>query len=115
MIKRVLQGIMSIPGVKSAAIVGRDGLVIEAASQEGVDNDALGALASTGIGTMETIGWDFSQGDLDIIISEFSAGTIVMCALSRKELLAIVARPECQIGKIRYEIKRYRQLITDLL
>lgn len=115
MIERILRTFTSIPGVRATAIVGRDGLVIESSPGSGIDMDALGALASTGVVSMETVGRDFGKGDLDIVISEFTGGTIIMCSLSRKEILAMVTDPNCPIGKIRYEVKRYRELLRDLL
>lgn len=115
MIKRILNTFMRIPGVYAVAIVGRDGLVIDGASSRNMDLEAMGALASTSIGTMEMMGRDFGQGNLDIIISEFTGGTMVMTALGRDHLLALTASPECQIGKIRYELKRYREVLRDLV
>ena len=115
MIRRILRTFMAIPGVRASAVVGRDGLVIESSGGDGMHIEALGALASTGIGSMELVGREFGQGELDIVISEFAGGTIIMCSLSPREILALVTTPQCPIGRIRYEVKRYRELLRDLL
>ena len=40
---------------------------------------------------------------------------MVMSSLGREHLLALAASPECQIGKVRYEIKRYREVLKNLI
>ena len=51
-------------GVSAAVVVGRDGFVIESAVSGKVDIEALGAMASTGLGTSEAMGSTLGKGEL---------------------------------------------------
>ena len=115
MLRRILDTFASIPGVYATVISARDGLIIDGVANRSVDLEALAALAATSVGTMEAIGRDYGQGDLDIIISEYSGGMMVMGAIGPEYILAVASTPESPVGKIRHEIKRYRELIRDLL
>lgn len=45
-LRQILSEFLTIPGVTAAALVGRDGFVIDAAAPGSPDYDALGALSS---------------------------------------------------------------------
>ena len=50
--KKLLTTILELQGVNAVTIVGRDGFVIESAVRSEIDLDALGAVVSTGFGTL---------------------------------------------------------------
>lgn len=51
MLKQILSEFLQLDGVTAAVVAGRDGFVIESAVSGDVDIEALGAMASTGLGT----------------------------------------------------------------
>jgi predicted regulator of Ras-like GTPase activity (Roadblock/LC7/MglB family) len=46
MLKQILNEFLSINGVATAAVIGRDGFVIEIVQVDPIDTDALGVLCS---------------------------------------------------------------------
>ncbi|QYZ80395.1 dynein regulation protein LC7 [Methanofollis formosanus] len=115
MLKQILMEFLRLDGVTAAVVVGRDGFVIEDAVAAEIDTDALGAMASTGMGTSEAMGAELGKGDLNQMLVELQNGPILLSPLSEDELIAIVANDGVNIGRIRYELKKNRDRITAAL
>ncbi len=115
MLKQVLGEFLKIDGVTAAVVVGRDGFVIESAVSGKMDIDALGAMASTGMGTSEAMGKELGKGELHQMLVELDHGPIIMSPLSADELIAVVAGNEANIGRIRYELKKNKERLVAAL
>lgn len=115
MLKQLLGEFLKLEGVSAAVVVGRDGFVIESAVSGKIDIDALGAMASTGLGTAETMGAQLGKGSLRQTLIELEKGPILLSPLSADELIAIVADDVANIGRIRYELKKNKDRITAAL
>lgn len=115
MLKPLLEEFLKVEGVSAAVVVGRDGFVIESAVSGKVDIEALGAMASTGLGTSEAMGNTLGKGELSQMLVELEKGPIILSPLSVDELIAIVADTTANIGRIRYELKKNKvRLIAAL-
>jgi predicted regulator of Ras-like GTPase activity (Roadblock/LC7/MglB family) len=64
-LKQILMEFLRLDGVTAAVVIGRDGFVIEDAVSGEIDTDALGAMASTGMGTSEAMGAELGKGELN--------------------------------------------------
>ncbi len=115
MLKTLLEEFLRVEGISAAVVVGRDGFVIESAVAAKVDIEALGAMASTGLGTSEAMGSTLEKGELSQMIVELEKGPILLSPLSPDELIAIVADTSANIGRIRYELKKNKQRIVAAL
>lgn len=115
MLKQILSEFLKIDGVSAAVVVGRDGFVIESAVSGKVDIEALGAMASTGMGTSEAMGTELGKGQLMQMLVELQNGPIILSPLSADELIAIVADNGANIGRVRYELKKNRDRIIAAL
>lgn len=115
MLKPLLEEFLKIEGVTAAVVVGRDGFVIESAVSGKVDIEALGAMASTGLGTAEAMGHTLQKGELAQMLVELERGPILLAPLSAEELIALVADTNSNIGRIRYELKKNRERIVAAL
>lgn len=115
MLKQILSEFLKLDGVSAAVVVGRDGFVIESAASGKVDIEALGAMASTGLGTSEAMGMELGKGQLNQMLVELQEGPIILSPLSPDELIAIVADNHANIGRIRYELKKNRERIVAAL
>ena len=85
----------------TAVVVGRDGFVIESAVSGKVDIEALGAMASTGLGHSEAMGNTLGKGELSQMLVELEKGPIILSPLSADELIAIVADTSSNVGRTR--------------
>ena len=115
MLKQILGEFLKIDGVTAAVVVGRDGFVIESAVSGKMDIDALGAMASTGMGTSEAMGKELGKGELHQMLVELNNGPIIMSPLSADELIAVVAGNEANVGRIRYELKKNKERLVAAL
>ncbi|NTW92113.1 MAG: dynein regulation protein LC7 [Methanoregulaceae archaeon] len=115
MLKQILGEFLNVDGVSAAVVVGRDGFVIESATSGKMDIDALGAMASTGIGTSEAMGRELGKGELTQMLVELDKGPIIVSPLSKDELIAIVADSTANLGRIRYEVKKNKERLVAAL
>jgi predicted regulator of Ras-like GTPase activity (Roadblock/LC7/MglB family) len=115
MLKPLLEEFLKVEGVSAAVVVGRDGFVIESAVSGKVDIEALGAMASTGLGTSEAMGNTLGKGELSQMLVELEKGPIILSPLSTDELIAIVADTTANVGRIRYELKKNKERIVAAL
>jgi hypothetical protein len=106
---------LNLEGVSAAVVIGRDGFVIESAMSGRIDIDALGAMASTGIGTSEAMGRELGKGQLTQMLVELENGPIILSPLSKDELIAIVAENASNLGRIRYELKKNKERLVAAL
>lgn len=115
MLKPLLEEFLKVEGVSAAVVVGRDGFVIESAVSGKVDIEALGAMASTGLGTSEAMGNTLGKGELSQMLVELEKGPIILAPLSADELIALVADTTANVGRIRYELKKNKERIVAAL
>ena len=115
MLKQILSEFLKVDGVSAAVVAGRDGFVIESAVSGDVDLDALGAMASTGLGTSEAMSRELGKEVMNQIIIELEEGPILIAPISEDELIAIVAQKGVNVGRLRYELKKKRDRIIAAL
>jgi predicted regulator of Ras-like GTPase activity (Roadblock/LC7/MglB family) len=115
MLKQILSEFLKLDGVSAAVVVGRDGFVIESVEAGEIDTEALGAMASTGMGTSEAMGAELGKGEMNQMLVELEQGPILLSPLSDDELIAIVGEKGVNIGRIRYELKKNKERIIAAL
>ena len=104
-ISNVLNEFLKVNGVTTAAIVGRDGFVIESTINSDVDMDALGAMVATAVGTAESLGREFGFDSMDQYLSEFSHSKVIMATV-KDDILALFTDTSAIIGAVRFAIKK---------
>jgi len=114
-IKQILSEFLKLDGISAVVVVGRDGFVIESAVSGKVNIEALGAMASTGLGASEAMGNELGKGMLTQTLVELENGSIILSPLSAEELIAIVVDNNANIGKVRYELKKNKERIIAAL
>jgi hypothetical protein len=115
MLKRILGDLVKVEGVSAAAVVGRDGFIIEHVTNMKMDVDALGAMASTSVGTSEAMGIELNKGNFEQVLVELEKGPIMLSLVTQNEILAIVAEPGSNLGRIRYEVRKNKDRIVAAL
>jgi len=105
-LKAILGQLVDVAGVNVAVCVGRDGFVIDAASTQNADTDAIGAMVSTGMGSAESVGRELGLAAMDQAMMEYQGGIVMMTALGREALLAVVAGKDANLGNVRLQVRR---------
>jgi hypothetical protein len=106
MLKSMLEEFLSIDGVSAAALISRDGFVIEIASTEATDVDALGALGSSSARYFNHFGDTLDKGAFRHLSMEYNGGTITIAPLTPDEYLAIITNSGAPIGRISYVLSK---------
>jgi predicted regulator of Ras-like GTPase activity (Roadblock/LC7/MglB family) len=100
----------------SAASAGElDGTLTEGVTWGKIELESLGAMSSTGKGSLEAMGTELSRGKLLQMHMEPDNGFIIIAPLNDTVLVTIITNtPECS-GRIRHALKKNRErLIAEL-
>lgn len=114
-IRDVVQALARRRGVKAALVLGRDGLPIDSAVQNGLDADGLAAVVPTLVSACGSFGAAAACGGFDSGVVEFDDGLALVTAVTPETLLAIVVAADTNIGSLLFEIRKHRPAIAKLL
>ncbi len=113
-IQEILTEFTNIEGVHTACLVGRDGFLLDSLARAGIDAEMIGAIASSGFGSAESMGTQLGQGDLQITTFEFENGPVMFAPVGDDAFLVIVADQETNLGWIRISIRKNSKKIKEV-
>ena len=105
-IQKILAEFTTIDGVHTACLVGRDGFLLDSLARSGIDAEMIGAIASSGFGSAETMGNQLGQGELNMTMLEYNEGPVMFAPVGDEAFLVIVADKDTNLGWIRIAIKK---------
>ena len=105
-IQKILAEFTNIDGVHTACLVGRDGFLLDNIARKGIDAEMIGAIASSGFGSAESMGNQLGQGELAMTMIEYNNGPVMFAPVGAEAFLVIVADKETNLGWIRIAIKK---------
>ena len=79
-IQKILAEFTNIDGVHTACLVGRDGFLLDNIARAGIDAEMIGAIASSGFGSAESMGNQLGQGDLNLTMLEYTDGPVMFAS-----------------------------------
>ena len=110
-IQKILAEFTNIEGVHTACLVGRDGFLLDNIARSGIDAEMIGAIASSGFGSAESMGTQLGQGELNMTMLEYTEGPVMFAPVGVEAFLVIVADKETNLGWIRLTIKKNSKVI----
>jgi CheY-like chemotaxis protein len=111
-LKAVLGQFAGVSGVVVAALVDREGFLIESTGGGPDDVHVAWAQAASVAQAAAGTGQELNQGVLQAMILEYEGGIVLLHAVGSAALLAIVLNDPTILGKVRYNVKR---ALPDLL
>jgi|SRR5438105_2112312 predicted regulator of Ras-like GTPase activity (Roadblock/LC7/MglB family) len=115
-LKQTLSRFMSIPGVRLAVLVGRDGLLIEGLTRDGKeDMEAVGAIMTSGLNTAEALGQEIARGGVIGTLMEYEHGLVSADPLGDFALVITLFDNAASIGRVRHMVKASRNEILEAL
>jgi predicted regulator of Ras-like GTPase activity (Roadblock/LC7/MglB family) len=115
-LKQTLSRFLSIPGVRQAILVGRDGLMIEGLTRDGKeDMEAVGAITTTGLSTAEALGQEIARGNVVGVLMEYEQGLVSVDPLGEFALMVTLFDNASNIGRVRHLVKASRNEILEAL
>lgn len=112
-IQKILTEFTNIDGVHTACLVGRDGFLLDNIARAGIDAEMIGAIASSGFGSAESMGNQLGQGDLNLTMLEYTDGPVMFAPVGSEAFLVIVADKDTNLGWIRLTIKKNSKVIEQ--
>ena len=113
-IQKILAEFTKIDGVHTACLVGRDGFLLDSLARAGIDAEMIGAIASSGFGSAESMGNQLGQGELRMTMVEFANGPVIFAPVGDDAFLVIVADQDTNLGWIRISIKKNSKKIREI-
>src|SRR5918912_1992072 len=115
-LKQTLNRFMSIPGVRLAVLVGRDGLMIEGLTRDGKEDlEAVGAKMTTVLNTADALGKEIGRGSVIGTLMEYEHGLVSVDPLGDFALMVTLFDNASSIGRVRHMVKTSRTEILEAL
>ncbi len=115
-IKQTMSRFLSIPGVRLAVLVGRDGLMIEGLTRDGKeDMEAVGAMMTSGLNTAEALGHEIGRGSVVGVLHEYEHGLVSVDPMGDYALMVTMFDNAASIGRVRHMVKTSRTEILEAL
>jgi CheY-like chemotaxis protein/predicted regulator of Ras-like GTPase activity (Roadblock/LC7/MglB family) len=102
----VLAQLGAMDGVQWAVLADREGFVVEATADAGVDADVAAALSACLAESSDGLGRELGRGALQGMILEYEKGMVVIFGVTTSGLLAVGIAEPSVLGKVRYYARR---------
>ena len=106
-LKEILAEFSKLQGINAVCLVGRDGFLLESIARSGMDSEMVGAIASSGFGSSESMGKQLGKGELSLNMIEFENGPVMFSPVGNDALLVIIADKKSSLGMIRLKLKKH--------
>jgi predicted regulator of Ras-like GTPase activity (Roadblock/LC7/MglB family) len=111
----LLRSIAGRDGVEAAFLLSSDGLPIESAPVSDVEPEAIAALSATLAQYAARLGQGAGRGEFHTGVLEFERGLLVLARAGAGDWLAVLARPDADIGPLLYDLRHHRPALAALL
>ena len=95
--------------------VGRDGLLIDGASDSALDPDGLAAHVPPMVAAAVDMGRASGRGSFALMVLEYGAGMGIVASLSADVLLLVLLRDGANLASLLYDLRRHRSQIAAIV
>ena len=114
-IRDLVGAIRQRAGVDAAVVLGRDGLLIDSQTADQLNAEQIAAHIPSIIQFADEYGAAAGRGALQTAILEHDQGMSIVCCLSADAVLLVLVRPDANLGRLLYELRRNRANIAALV
>lgn len=115
-LREALSRLLVIPGVRSAALAGREGLLVETAGR--ADHrlfEALAALGASALGTADALGQQLNAGPNAAILLEYDGALVSIDPVGEFALVITLAENASSLGRVRHTLASSQDEMLRLL
>ncbi|NTW68006.1 MAG: dynein regulation protein LC7 [Nitrospirae bacterium] len=105
--REILGELAKLPSITAVCLVARDGFLLDSIARSGIDKEMIGAIASSGFGSSESMGRQLDKGLMQISMIEFEQGPVMLSPIGEDAFLVIVADKDANLGMIRLKLKKH--------
>lgn len=110
----VLRGLAARDGVQGALLLSGEGLPIEHAGV-GFEPETVAALSATLAQYAGQLGDGAARGELRTAVLDFARGPVVLARAGASDWVAVLTRPETDIGPLLYDLRHHGPALVGLL
>ncbi len=114
-LKKPLDDLQDIQGVRGAAIVRRDGLLIVSNLPNEVDSDQLAAMTASTLGSGETASETLNIGDVNQVTIESEEGKLISTGAGEEGILTVLTDADINMGLVLVEMGKAADSIKRVL
>jgi hypothetical protein len=102
-------------GIEVVLVLSADGLPIEHASHQPFEAEPLAALTATLAQYANRLGLGTGRGALRTAVLDYERGLLVAAQIGAGDCLAILAKPDANVGELLYDLRQHRPALAALL
>jgi uncharacterized protein len=115
-IRDLITSLRSRAGVDAVVVVGRDGLVIDADAEAGVDTERVAAHVPALVVAGDAFGTASERGVVTTAVVEHERGGLAILAVLTSDVaLLVLLDPSADAGPLLYEVRRERARFAALV
>lgn len=114
-IRDLVSTLRQFDGVQAAAVLGRDGLLIDSEANAGVDSEQIAAHVPSILQFADDLGGAAQIGALRTAVLEHVESTVVLSTLSAEVVLLVQLAPTANLGALLYDLRRHRAGLATLV
>ena len=111
----VLRSFAAREGVEAALLLSGDGLPIESSAASPVEPETIAALSATLGQYAARLGHGARRGEFHTGVLEYERGLVVLARVGAGDWLAVLARPDADVGPLLYDLRHHRPALAALL
>lgn len=110
-----LDSLKSVSSIRGAAVVRRDGLLIASNMGEEINDDQVGAMTASIVGSGETASESLHMGGVDEVTVESNEGLLIATGAGDQGILAVLSDPDVNMGLVKVEIENAIEKVKQVL
>lgn len=114
-LQKPLEDLDDVKGIKGAAVVRRDGLLIASSFARDINSDQVGAMTASTMGSGETASEALKMGDVEEVTVEGEDGKLVSTGAGEEGILTILTDADVNMGLVKVEMGNAVEKIKRVL
>ncbi|NOX43749.1 MAG: hypothetical protein GXP19_08480 [Gammaproteobacteria bacterium] len=100
--------------IEASSVMTRDGLSVGSVMEESVDPDRLGAMCASMLSLADKTAKELARGNLKQLLIDGTEGYLLLIHVGTSAVLAVVARPNVNLGKVLLDARKTATKIHDV-
>jgi predicted regulator of Ras-like GTPase activity (Roadblock/LC7/MglB family) len=114
-LSEILEEIAEGPAVRFAAVVTKDGFVIERSAGGSEADELIAAQAATLLAHAEAMAEELQGGETRQVVARYARGLLVVDSLDEETLLVTAVSSESSMAWVKFAVHKYKSEIAQML
>ncbi len=105
----------STADIEASALISTDGLMMQSALPQGMDEDRVGAMSAALLSLGDRAVKELARGTLQRVLLQGERGYVIMSAAGQEAVLTVLAKPSAKLGLIFLDMRRAAESLAKLI